>query len=267
MDVEKKLLRLDSMTLRGIGSYFNGAELKIRPLTILCGTNGSGKSTWFNVLSMLKRSIEKDMLPFRLDARDRYCHDMELTNSRVNGAEIRDLAEVEEQNDRFGPYGTIGLSGEATEAGALFPPPSEGFHPASHAATSLLWEGKIEKGAKLRVRIAHSSDGMVEYRKDFVELCLNDKQYIRFTMPDMMTDRRDRIDYPYELSCSRSFYDGDEENHEVIDIALIQCGGAGFDLSKLEDSDEKKNEGEDDDDDDVISFLRWRDFEPVCRCC
>jgi len=40
-------LALRAITLRGIGSYLHGARLDIRPLMILCGTNGSGKSTWF----------------------------------------------------------------------------------------------------------------------------------------------------------------------------------------------------------------------------
>ena len=36
---------LQAMTLRGIGPYHNGARLEFRPLTILCGENGTGKST------------------------------------------------------------------------------------------------------------------------------------------------------------------------------------------------------------------------------
>ena len=38
-------LALRSMTLRGIGSYFYGQRLDLRPLTVICGENGSGKST------------------------------------------------------------------------------------------------------------------------------------------------------------------------------------------------------------------------------
>jgi predicted ATPase len=65
----EKILRLDSMTLRGIGSYYDGAELKFRPLTVLCGTNGSGKSTWFNRLAMLQRSMDR----LNLTAERRVC--------------------------------------------------------------------------------------------------------------------------------------------------------------------------------------------------
>lgn len=51
-------LRLKEITLHGIGSYYKPARLEIKPLTILCGTNGSGKSTWMKVLSVLKEASE-----------------------------------------------------------------------------------------------------------------------------------------------------------------------------------------------------------------
>ena len=58
---------LEAMTLRGLGSYLHGARLEIRPLTILCGTNGSGKSTWFRMLRILQDSLERGTLPFSLE--------------------------------------------------------------------------------------------------------------------------------------------------------------------------------------------------------
>lgn len=51
-------LRLKEITLHGIGSYYKPARLEIKPLTILCGTNGAGKSTWMKVLSALKDAIK-----------------------------------------------------------------------------------------------------------------------------------------------------------------------------------------------------------------
>ena len=51
-------LRLKEITFHGIGSYYKPARLEIKPLTILCGTNGSGKSTWMKVLSALKEAVE-----------------------------------------------------------------------------------------------------------------------------------------------------------------------------------------------------------------
>ena len=60
-------LILEAMTLRGLGSYLHGAHLEIRPLTILCGTNGSGKSTWFRILKILQDSINSGRLPFSFE--------------------------------------------------------------------------------------------------------------------------------------------------------------------------------------------------------
>ena len=56
MDIKKDTypFKLNKLTLRAIGSYLDGADIDIRPLTILCGTNGSGKSTWVNTLTLLK---------------------------------------------------------------------------------------------------------------------------------------------------------------------------------------------------------------------
>ena len=55
---------LDAMTLRGIGSYLHGARLDIKPLTILCGANGSGKSTWLKALNLLEESLNANRFPF-----------------------------------------------------------------------------------------------------------------------------------------------------------------------------------------------------------
>ena len=46
----KSPLVLKAMTLRGRGPYLHGARLDIRPLTILCGENGSGKSIWIELM-------------------------------------------------------------------------------------------------------------------------------------------------------------------------------------------------------------------------
>lgn len=56
-------LRLTAMTLRGIGPYLHGARLEIKPLTILCGENGSGKSTWLAVLQEFKTASKDPSFP------------------------------------------------------------------------------------------------------------------------------------------------------------------------------------------------------------
>ncbi len=58
-------LKLTKMTLRGLGPYLKGAELEIKPLTILCGENGSGKSTWIDTLRLIKNTVTKrEEFPF-----------------------------------------------------------------------------------------------------------------------------------------------------------------------------------------------------------
>ena len=60
-------LILDAITLRGLGPYLEGTRLEVRPLTILCGKNGSGKSTWLKMLNLLQRSQLRGLLPFAFD--------------------------------------------------------------------------------------------------------------------------------------------------------------------------------------------------------
>ena len=56
-------LRLTAMTLRGLGPYLHGARLEIKPLTILCGENGSGKSTWIEMLQAFKEAAKDSLFP------------------------------------------------------------------------------------------------------------------------------------------------------------------------------------------------------------
>ena len=56
-------LRLTAMTLRGLGPYLHGARLEIKPLTILCGENGSGKSTWIEMLQALNEAAKNEHFP------------------------------------------------------------------------------------------------------------------------------------------------------------------------------------------------------------
>src|SRR5580700_6012961 len=58
-------LQLKEITLRGLGPYLHGAKLEIKPLTILCGKNGSGKSTWIEALRFLKMAAVDDLFPLK----------------------------------------------------------------------------------------------------------------------------------------------------------------------------------------------------------
>ena len=122
-----KPLRLKAITLRGIGPYLYGARLEIRPLTVLCGENGSGKSTWLNVLNLLRNSVGTPCFPFKLTpGRKRelgsfanaflYSLRPEITDdeSREHYLAKLDTSRMEDDERNFGPLGTIGIEAEVT---------------------------------------------------------------------------------------------------------------------------------------------------------
>lgn len=125
--------KLNKLTLRGIGSYLDGAEIDIRPLTILCGTNGSGKSTWINTLTLLKSATtellsssgkinfdsfhdickkEKQITEIEKagEKKERYGT---IANTRISWADsdgiVNKMVESEGEEKLHGPIGTIGF--------------------------------------------------------------------------------------------------------------------------------------------------------------
>jgi hypothetical protein len=153
-DMQQKVA-LKAMTLRGVGSYLKGARLEIRPLTILCGKNGSGKSTWLRMLYLLR---DADPFFFGVENENDPSYGP-YTNALVRMAEIegerKKLASYEE-NLIFGPLGAIGVEFEATEDldfGPVSPLPDD-LHGESLAQT-FLWKGKCPKGTKFRLQMAH----------------------------------------------------------------------------------------------------------------
>jgi energy-coupling factor transporter ATP-binding protein EcfA2 len=215
------------MTLRGIGSYFHGAELQLRPLTILCGKNGSGKSTWLKIIEVLQRSSQKGKLPFAFDVDDTDCHDMQLANALLSNASLHELDKDPHSDARFGPLGTIGVRMSAIASGSLFDPPVTELPLASnHAAAKLLWTGSLEEGAQLRLRIAHASDGMCEYHQDFVEIVFADKYVIRMERPMNIGTAREPNKAPYVLQCSRAFFTADD-GAEVVPVLRFKAPGPG----------------------------------------
>ncbi len=115
--------QLDAVTLRGIGSYFHEARLEIKPLTILCGQNGSGKSTWFKVLKYLKERSANNLfplyfLPFNLPNISDY---PSIVNSNVMTSadsferkedykpKIDAVLQLHNPEEAYGPLSTIGV--------------------------------------------------------------------------------------------------------------------------------------------------------------
>lgn len=115
--------QLEAVTLRGIGSYFHEARLEIKPLTILCGQNGSGKSTWFKILKYLRLSSKDILFPlFSLpDYMPTVSESPTLLNTLVMAAADNSCMNDDEKpvidaiisrhnpEEDYGPLGTIGL--------------------------------------------------------------------------------------------------------------------------------------------------------------
>lgn len=58
MEVTEGMGMLKSITLENYKSYRDETEIKIKPLTVLCGVNSSGKSAILKSLLMMKQSVE-----------------------------------------------------------------------------------------------------------------------------------------------------------------------------------------------------------------
>lgn len=228
---------LRAVTIRGIGSYISGARLEIKPLTILCGTNGSGKSTWLKALNVLERSLAVGRLPYGFDVEDWSPHDIQLINALFHLATTEQYATAAiddaAESRNFGPPGTIGLEFEATYDVHL-PERDKEFEidPEYSLADNLLWGGLCPAGTRFQVRIAHPSHfddhDETPHLQDFIELRLNDDHFIRLAGPRDARQKfsprtiRPRRSKPYVLSCSRSCVSplGDP-SPEAVQVAVI----------------------------------------------
>jgi hypothetical protein len=147
-------LQLDAITLRGVGSYVHGARLEVRPLTILSGVNSSGKSTWFKALDMLRRSAEKDFLPFAFDVDDSSAYNVGFMNySLYCSSDLTDFADGDEEA-RFGPPASVGLEFSVTQD-LSFDGTNVAEAKHQHAVERFLRCGLCPKGTKLQVKLAH----------------------------------------------------------------------------------------------------------------
>jgi ABC-type ATPase involved in cell division len=176
------MLQLEAMTLRGVGSYFRGSRLDLRPITILCGVNGSGKSTWFKVLGMLRRSLEKGMLPFAFDVNDENAYDVEFMNYAMycDGPQ-GDSADRGEQERAYGPPVCVGLEFNVTQDFYLADSTPIMTSSGINDDERFMVEGRCAKGMKLRIRIAHPTTDLDSHRQSaspgllhFVELKVNE---------------------------------------------------------------------------------------------
>ena len=223
---------LDAMTLRGIGSYLHGARLDIKPLTILCGANGSGKSTWLKALNLLEDSLKANRFPFGLAVADWSPQNIQVTNAFYHLAEPEKFQILESPNATrdFGSPATIGLEFHATQDFQL--QWKEPIDPQRESAWQFLHRGAVRANDRFRLRFAHPT-----YWEDststpsllhVVELQLNGKHTIRLEGERDPFEKyeeglsRPRRSKPYKLSCSKSFLtSSDDDADELIDVALL----------------------------------------------
>ncbi len=59
------MARVERLTIDGIGAYRTRTTLELQALTVLCGPNGTGKSTWLSVLDYLQEAVPSEDFPFR----------------------------------------------------------------------------------------------------------------------------------------------------------------------------------------------------------
>jgi hypothetical protein len=224
---------LEAMTLRGIGSYLHGARLDIRPLTILCGTNGSGKSTWFRMLQVLRDASERGILPFALHGKMKVNEEYwyHYANTLANfplGSYERFLASASADRD-FGPLFTIGLHIKSTAS----------FQPASLARLrrpidqpdaptagllsgtmphSFLKDGDCPPRTRFRIRITAPG----AFSSSLVELVINEIYSIRFEK------RPDTLARQYTAKCTRAFWPGcDPGDQTELVVAHFDLDEAG----------------------------------------
>ena len=224
-------LVLDAMTLRGIGSYLDGARLQFRPLTILCGANGPGKSTWMKMLNLLQGSVKQNVLPFGFSIADWAPDDIQVLNAfyHLASPESHLAAHSPEATAEFGPPGTIGLEFTSTwNFGCDEPHDVE----LSGLPQIFLWQGDCPEGTKFRLRVAHPSywfDGCPTPELiDFIELQINNRFIVRMTGDRDPLQRfepgqpRPRRSKPYTIECSAAFLPGgDPEDAEIITIGTV----------------------------------------------
>ncbi len=146
-------LRLTAMTLRGIGPYKKGARLELRPLTILCGTNGSGKSTWIKALRALQNALDDKWFPLRLSSARSFFYGAAQEKQLPNKAVPEDDNVADES---FGSFGSLGLEIEVLDDCRLPQDKIISLSDIAHTSNALerfFFDGKLKKGDEILLRV------------------------------------------------------------------------------------------------------------------
>ncbi len=213
---------LSAITLRGIGSYLRGARLDIRPLTVLCGKNGSGKSTWINALNLLRSSLRADRLPYAFDTSDLNPDDIHITNAFYFLASAEEHARFDspEEELSYGPPGTIGLVIKVNRdfilpAVQLTDYPWIRIPDCTSSLDQFFWNGRCERGMEFRLRVAHpghcQDSAQTPSLIDLIELQINHCDTMRLEgrrdplQQFISGTRAPRRVFPYRFHCNGSY--------------------------------------------------------------
>lgn len=174
--------RLEAITLRGIGPYYDAARLELRPITVLCGKNGSGKSTWFKALDLIRRSLALPDFPFAWDVSSSHSvSDIETTNARLY---LKGDPESPGDAGDAVPPGTIGLD-LVTVANLALRLAYE-RHAEGNPLESMLWSGLIPRGTRLSLRFTRpqiASDDEPTRLHNEVRLIVDGQHHLWFHRP------------------------------------------------------------------------------------
>ena len=238
-------LRLRALTLRGIGPYVHGARLDVRPLTILCGENGSGKSTWSGIVDLLRASMQAPCFPFELKPpEDRVIGDYvssflsgqlvaEGMRALLDGCTPDDALAAfrsEQSDEEFGDLGTIGIhmqTGRDVSLGELRITAQGTSGGASHGVDIL--NAEWPKGTALRIRLTHPE--LSPDRHGRIELAVNGVIRVLFDQRDDRIPKGSYVAY-LDREWVRPAASGKPATDNLVPVACVRprLGSTDIDL-------------------------------------
>lgn len=169
-------LILDAITLEGFGSYISPARLEIKPFTILCGKNGSGKSTWLKALRLLKDSHRLGRLPYGFLFADWETNNIQITNAFYHLVDqpLPFVATKIDENPTVAFPGSIGLELHYSIGQASFSTAGSTID----AAMRFMATGGLDLPMKFKILIGHptfrSDSTPTPHLKHVIALEIND---------------------------------------------------------------------------------------------
>jgi|694.fasta_scaffold54773_4 predicted ATPase len=168
---------LDAVTLEGIGSYIAPARLEIKPFTVLCGKNGSGKSTWLKALRVLKDSARMGRLPYSFHTTDWQSNNIQITNAMYHLASYESLTSEMGVDAEQSVLGGIGLEFHF-ESSSLESSEKEHEKDSFQAANEFFYQQIGRHGLRFKIQLAHpthrSDSQLTPHLKHLVSLTIND---------------------------------------------------------------------------------------------